>query len=147
MANAWDPTTVQVADYVTSRTVSAATPGDDTPLGDFTADTYPTGDQVNRIIQGSSSWVSAEAGSIDTTLYDLATTVAALHAAAMVELTYPERNADVSVVAERLLDEAHRHLETLTRANAGIGQSGPDAVSMIPQYSFPGPPWYGDKDL
>jgi hypothetical protein len=125
-----------VADYVTSRTVDAVTPGSDTPTGTFSANTYPTDAQVTRLIDAACGWILAVTGPVATDLEDTAKNVAALRAAAMVELSYPVRNDEIDQVASVLLAEAQSGRNELVAANRA---SGVVVVSTVPspRGSFP----------
>lgn len=142
----WAPTTVQVASYVTSRTVDYATPGSDTPAGDFTADTYPTAAQVRNIINDACAWVVAGVGTLDASLVDLARAAAAVRSAGMVELSFPIRDADVSSTADAFLREADKLMERLHLTNTGkTGTDVAPGTTLLPQYTFPDPAWWGDR--
>jgi len=146
MSYSWTPASAHVAAYVTSRTVNYADPGSDNPVGDFTATTYPTLTQVNQLIQDACAWVAAEVGSvIDPGLDDQATAAASLRAAALVELSYPIRDADVSSTAGLMFEQAESMRRTLALANAAATGSNPDSV--LPSYSFPDPVWWGDRNI
>jgi len=143
----WAPTLEQVAGYVTSRTIDLTTPGSDTPLGTFTANTWPTDVQVNSLIEVACRWVTTRTGPIDDTLADHAGDVAALRAAGMVELSYPVRNADVDT-ATLLLGQAEKAKADLVAAMQTVTGVDPTPVgSALPAFSFPDPHWYGDRDL
>lgn len=154
MSETWAPSTAQVADYVTARTLDLSNPGSDTPVGDFTANTYPTATQVGRLIDGATAWVRAALSAplvvTDATLTPIATTAAAIRAAGMVELSYPERDGDLNT-AKLLLEQAQLMLETLSeRNNTALVVSGAavvDASKLAPQYSMPAPVWHGDLNL
>jgi hypothetical protein len=144
----WIPTIDQVADYVTSRTVTT-TPGDDEPSGTFSADTYPTGDQVDRLIEAACNWVLSVTGPIAAALNDNAADVAALRAAGMVELSYPVRDGDINT-AELLLAQALLGRTDLVKANTaatGVDPGGGLASTLLPQWSFPDPVAWGDTNL
>lgn len=154
MSEAWAPTTVQVADYVTSRTLDLSNPGSDTPVGDFTTGTYPTAAQVGRLIDGSTAWVKAALAQpllvSDVSLVEIARTAAAIRAAGMVELTYPERDGDLNT-SKLLLDQAASMLEDLNNRNTSrlieTGAVVVDPSKLVPQFSMPSPVWWGDINL
>jgi hypothetical protein len=131
----WAPGLAQVAAYVTSRTVTATT-DDGTPVNTFTADTFPTSTQVSDIITDACAWVAAIAGNVDESLYILASTVAALRTAGMIQLAFPVREGDVPNAAA-LLAQADKTLAALVRTQeaAGAGVGG-----LSPKGSFPCPP-------
>lgn len=144
----WAPSLEQVADHIPTRTRNASTPGDTSLLGTFTAQTEPTDEQARRHISAACSEVlGAVGGSIPDSpafLARLAGEVAALRAAADIELAYPTRDADVSVY-EQLTARADAALQRLVDAvnDAGAGPEG----GLLPQYAFPEPVWYGDYPL
>jgi hypothetical protein len=143
----WAPTLEQVAGYVTSRTVDLAVPGSDTPLGTFTGNTWPTDTQVRGLIDIACRWVTTRTGPVDSTLVDNAADVAALRAAGMVEASYPVRAGNVDT-ANLLLKQADTAKADLVAAMQNITGVNPTPVgSALPQYSFPDPHWYGDRDL
>jgi hypothetical protein len=144
----WAPGPDQVAAYVTSRTVDLeGTPGTDTPTGAFTTTTTPTAGQVDRVIEDACSWVTMVTGPIDATLQDAAAGVAALRAAGIVEMSYPERNADVDQSVNALLLQAKFARDELAAANRATGATSPN-MSATPQYAFPDPcPWIGNDPV
>lgn len=139
----WAPGLVQIGAYITSRTLDASTPGSDTPTGTFSEDTYPTDSQVEQIVPGACGWVSALTGTIDPSLTDLATSVAALRVAALVELSFPIRDADITN-AEQLLTEATNARADLAAANVAITGTNPHVAPLVPEYSMPCPVYWGD---
>lgn len=148
MAEPWTPSLEQVADHIPTRTRDATAPGSDALLGTFNSQTTPTDEQANRRIRRAVAEVLARVGgTIPTTpghLYTLATDAAALRAAADIELAYPDRQADVSVY-EQLDQRAKDALAALVQAvnDAGAGTAG----SLLPVWSMPDPPVYGDYPL
>lgn len=143
----WAPGLEQVGDYVTSRTVDTTTPGGDTPTGTFSADTYPTDDQVQRLIASACRWVSSATGEIVTALGDNATDVAAMRAAGLVELSYPLRNNEVDEVAGALLDQAAAARTDLVAQNRAQGGTGINATAA-PLGNFPDARcWRGDEPV
>lgn len=143
----WAPSLEQVGDYVTSRTIDTNTPGGDTPTGTFSNDTYPTGDQVDRLIASACRWVASATGEVVTALGDNATDVAAMRAAGLVELSYPLRNNDVDEVAGVLLDQASAARTDLVALNRAQGGTGVNA-NASPLGSFPDAAcWRGDEPV
>jgi hypothetical protein len=133
----WAPSLRQVAGYVPTRTVPVDTPGSMTPLGTFDATTVPNDEAVSQIAQDAAAWVAANAGAeIDPALYDMASSTAAVRAAAFVELAYPTRDWDASVY-EALLKQANDMLAELRTANASAGETTPGAGALLPVGSFP----------
>lgn len=153
MIQPWAPSLAQVADYVTSRTVDMATPGSDTPLGTFTSGTWPTDIQVTRLIDASCLWVMTATSAIDPTLMDQAANTVALRTAALIELSYPIRNASsssstIDPVATALLAAADAARVDLVLKQQFITGTNPTPVgSALPVYSFPDPQWFGDRNL
>jgi hypothetical protein len=143
---AWSPTLTQVADYVPART-RPGTPGagDDTLTGTFTASTRPTGEQVTRLAAAAAAHVSGTVGTVDPTLYSLATAAAAQRAAAYVEYAYPERSADLDT-GDKLLALADATLTRLQAANVAI-TGVPIGAVLLPVWSMPAPTTYGDLSL
>lgn len=144
----WAPTRERVADYVSPRTVITAAGGNEL-LRTFTENTQPTGGTVDRLIADGVAWVLAECGAVADTLTDLASTVAALHAAWAVELSWPDREAtvkDTSLgVADRLRAQAEAMMARLVAANTAAGQGSVAAGSpVLPRWQFPDPVPHGD---
>lgn len=81
----WEPTVADVGDLLRIRTRDS----NGNTLGTFTADTSPTGDQVERLIDKAVTKVTSKIGvSIPAALEEKAGTVVALRAAMLVELSY-----------------------------------------------------------
>lgn len=148
MAETWQPTLEQVADHIPTRTRDSTTPGSDALLGTFNASTTPTDEQAARkILAAVAEVLAAVGGTIPATptyLASLASEAAALRAAADIELAYPDRDADVQVFAQ-LDQRAKDALQRLIDAVNDQG-SGPEG-SLLPQWAFPEPVWYGDEPL
>lgn len=142
---AWAPVLEDVAAYVTSRTVDAVTPGSDTPIGTFTADTYPTDTQVLRLVGTATAWVVNVTGDVVPDLEETATDVAAMRAAALIELSYPDRDGDIDEVATVLLEQARAGRDELAAANRAGGGAGPNGTAT-PLGAFPvAAPWCNDQ--
>lgn len=141
----WAPDLPTVGAYVTSRTLDNQVPSDPTPTGTFTEDTYPTDAQVTGLIPGACQWVLVAAGVIDSTLTSLATATAAIYTAALVELSFPTRNADVEN-AQALLALATAQRADLAGANIAITGVDPSTAAheLVPQWAMPNPDWWGD---
>lgn len=132
----WAPVADDVADFITSRTFSVKVPGADTPTGAFSADTYPTDQQVDRLIEGACAWVTVVTGPIDSTLEKAARSVATMRAAGMVELSFPERDADIDV-ATSMLQQAFLARQELITANQNAGVEPVAMGAHSPVYNFP----------
>lgn len=140
----WSPSLTDIGAYVTSRTLDNSTPGDATPTGTFSQDTYPTDGQVAALTPGACEWVTSVTGPIDSTLTDLAKATAAVRVAALVELSFPIRDADVTN-AQNLLDLATAQRADLASANIAITGVDPhEAAQLQPQWSQPDPVFWGD---
>lgn len=142
----WTPTLSEVADYVPART-RPATPGagDDTLAGTFTLATIPTAEQVTRLAAAAAAHVAATAGTVDASLYSVATATAAQRAAAYVEYAYPERDADLNT-GDKLLALSDAALDRLVTANLAITGT-PVGVAAVPYWAMPDPPAWGDINL
>lgn len=136
----WSPFLSQVADYVPRLTVDTVTPGSAIPLGTFTGRTDPTDEQVQRLIDQAVARIAAPLITVAPALYDLATTVAALRAAASVQRAYA-RNAQDYGAASSLDEQADAAYKSLVTANASATEPGGQAM---PEWSFPSPSPWGD---
>jgi hypothetical protein len=133
-----------VADYITSRTVDTVTPGSDTPTGTFGSSTYPTDEQVERLIAAACGWVESVTGTLTVDLEGTAGDVAAMRAAGLVELSYPLRNNEIDEVANALLSQAQSARDELVAANRAAGGTV-ISPSAPPIFSFPdASAWRGD---
>lgn len=142
----WAPDLDEVADYVTSRTVDMDAPGSDSPIGTFTSDTYPNNEQVDRLIASACSWVVNVTGLVGTALEGSAKDVAAMRAAALVELSYPIRDNDIDV-ATTMLAQAKFARDELVAANLSQGAAGVNVGGTV-QYGFPdASAWRGDNPV
>ena len=142
----WTPDRPKVADYVPGRTLSQDLTGARLTFDDLTR---PTGDEVDRLIADAVVWVEAKTGQhIDGTLWEFATAVAAVYAAAMVERGYPTRADDVTT-AQALWAQAVAMRDDLARANEAVtGQDPVDpGAALMPIYQFPAPVTWGDTDF
>ncbi|MEV0306532.1 hypothetical protein [Nonomuraea fuscirosea] len=150
MAEPWTPSLEMVADHIPTRTRPIEPPGETRYLNTFTSETTPTDVQAQRHIEDAVVTVLAAVGGVvpdtPTFLSILAREAAALRAAADIEIAYPDRDADMSVtVYEQLNELANAKLERLRQAinDQGHGTSG----SLLPIWSMPEPPWWGDYPL
>ncbi|MFC9973547.1 hypothetical protein ACFVH6_21900 [Spirillospora sp. NPDC127200] len=144
MAEPWAPSLVEVGARIPTRTRSQANPGDDSVLGTFTTETVPTAAQVQPIIDGAVASVRHAVGTVTAPLYELAKDAAAWRAAADVELAWPERDADIREVYDRLNARATLALKALTDASQ---DSGTGADATMPVWAFPTPVPWGDDLL
>ena len=129
----WTPSLRDVADYVPTRTIPVDSPVE-TPLMTFDQSTIPSGEQVYRQIAAATRWVNARILNIPTQYYAAAQDVAALRAAALVELSFPQNDNNVSVT-EALMTQANDALKMLI---AAIGRVTDDPIDYpVPIGSFP----------
>lgn len=144
----WTPELDAVGDWIPARTLSSIlTPGVETYLGTFTSTTTPTDEQVRRHVDAAVAAVIAECGSVDSSLNDQARAAASCLAASFVELAYPTRDADLTTY-DRLTVLAGSMLRSLADANVQVtGAPAGLAQSLLPQYSFPTPPAWGDDNI
>lgn len=144
MVEVWAPTLAQVGAKIPTRTVDATVPGESDPTGTFTDRTMPTADMVQPLVDGAVNTVRHAVASIPTEFEGLATEAAAWRAAADIELAWPQRDADLREVYDRLDARAKLALQELVDAcdDAGTGADG-----GRPIYSFPTPVPWGDEYL
>jgi hypothetical protein len=136
----------QVADLVPSRTVpTTSTTG--LPLNTFDLTTTPTYEQVVRLIESAVAWVATRIGTVHASLSSMYNHVVVLRAAGLVELSYPERDADVNT-AKTLLAEADKALAVLVTADLELSAGGVEVgVALQPSWLFPAAPSHGDDPL
>ncbi len=140
----WAPTLAKVGAHIQSRTRHVET---NIALGTFTANTYPTDVQVSEVIRSAVSMVQGKVGTpIVAAAYDLCETAAALWSAYWTELTFPERDSDVTVYLQ-LRADALLLMEQAEAVNIGAGggtQDPPDedglANNELSSYYFPAAP-------
>lgn len=141
----WAPDRPRVASYIPGRTLAVDSTSD-AQRGTFDTTTRPTGAQVDQIITDACSWVTIVTGDIAAAYADQATAVAAIRAAGMVELAYPDTNSDLNT-ADRLLAEAAAMRTSLDLANRSATGVDPDTPVLLPTGSFPPAPPWGDLYL
>jgi hypothetical protein len=154
----------EVAARIPRRTRDSATPGSDKQLGQFTETTTPSYSQAQAALDAAVAGVVSAVGQLPLPMPDhilaAARDVATWQAAADIELSYPNRDADVQVAA--MLQQ--RAAGTLAVLRQALAQGGQDVgVELFPQWSFPpaassdmfipanaadaANAWYGDTDL
>lgn len=143
---AWTPFLSQVADHVPYLTVDTVTPGSALHLGTFTANTWPTDAQAQRLTDAAVTWVRGAIGTVASAVYDLAAQVAALRAAAAIARAYPRDDGDLAAAAA-LDARADADLIRLKTANDAAGGGDGSEVALLPVYSFPAPVPWGDDYL
>lgn len=134
----WAPTRDQVAAHVPRRTLVGSTTGFGQAVGAFDTTTTPTGAQVDSIILSACNWVLLVTGVLNSALEATAADTAALRAAGMVSLTWPDL-PDEMEDARRLLDEATKMRADLAAANIALVGDDPatDSDDALPEFSFP----------
>lgn len=141
----WRPDLTTVATYIPERTVTLLAPGDEGLANTFTNDTTPTADQVSTLIDAAARHVATKTGTINALLYEQARDAAAMRAAGLVELSYPVRDGDLNV-GDRWLKLADSAIDALSTANLDP-TSSVHPSALVPVYSFPDAPVYGDLNL
>lgn len=137
----WAPTLAEVGGCVPTRTANVSLPGEDEYLNTFTADTRPTADQAQVKIDRAVADVEA-ARTITASLEDVAKNAAMWRAAADIELSYPERNADANYYAQldaRARYEWDRFIDASDNPETGTGAG-------LPSWTMPEPVWWGDRN-
>lgn len=143
----WRPSLATVGALVPTRTRATSDDGygADPGSGTFTAATTPTDTQVELLIDGAVGEITGKIGTVPAALYGLATRVAALGAAADVELSFPT-GAETPNVAKSLTDRYDAALKDLIDAATRIAngqQLGPSEyllpVGDFGDDSFPWP--------
>lgn len=145
MTQAWQPALDDVGRLIPTRTRDTADPGSDEMLGTFTTTTTPDADAAQATIDAAVRDVLSLTGPLDgadTELLDAARNAAAWRAAADIEISYPNRDADVSVYQE-LDARAKYELAGLLRR---LQIQGEGAEEAVPFWSAPPPPPYADRD-
>lgn len=145
----WTPGRARVAAYLPGRTLVRAA-GANSAEHTFTATTNPPGVTIDRLIADAVAWVAGTVGTVSADLYDLASACAAVYAASNVELGYPDREVSVKSegrnVAEDLYRRALAMRDDLVAANSAAGET-PGSGALLPIYSFPAAPAWGDTLL
>lgn len=143
-AAAWSPSLRDVGNHIPSRTRSETT---NEPYGTFNDDTAPTGESVSGLIGAAVATVGGMVGTpVVAPAYPLCLAAAALWAAYWVELSFPDRDGNVSVYA-RLRDDAFLLTEQAKAVNIGAGGGTVDppdedglANNGLSSYYFPAAP-------
>lgn len=132
----WQPSLPEVADYIPTRTVPTGV-GEQQPVGTFNQNTTPNDASAARIAAAATAYVAAKTGTVADTLTDMARAVAATRAAGLIELAYPERDADVNT-ATQLLETSETALTALVEANTAAGGGAPGSASqLLSLHNFP----------
>ena len=142
----WAPGLADVARHIPTRTRDTKSPGSDTLLMTFNANTTPSDAQAQQLIDDTVGVLESQVGDlpgITTQHPDLAIAMRQYvewRAAADIELAYPNRDADIRLY-DQLNARATLALKSLTDALAG-GDLG--TVAGDPQWAFPDAPPYAD---
>jgi hypothetical protein len=145
MAEPWAPALDDVARHIPTRTRDVKTPGSDTLLGTFTANTTPDDGQAQAVIDAAVLSVLSQTGPLDPADPALLTQgriAVEWRASADIEIAYPNRDADVAVYTQ-LDARAKYELANLLRRLQYQGEGAPESV---PYWSAPDPPAYADMD-
>jgi hypothetical protein len=132
----WAPLVADVGAILRARTKDS----NGNELGTFTANTRPTGDQIDELIETAITDIESEVGSVPDVLQDAARRGAAIGTALLVELSYfPEQIANGRSPYDQLkeLYDARfvRLKAQIDEVNSG-GEVG-TADDAMPVYSFP----------
>lgn len=148
VALAWRPELWHVAAYVPRRTIVGAVDGFGVSRKTFDDTTTPSNAEVANLITDACNWVAVAAGTIDASLTEAARGAASRYAAGLVELTYPDNGDDLNT-ADILLKQAEQMRRDLAAANIAITVDDPatDTDNLLPVWSFPSPPGWGDALL
>lgn len=139
----WAPSVAQVADHIPYMTVDVVTPGSQAYLGTFSVATSPTDVQATRLIEGAWPPVAAAVGLLAEAVYPLAQHVTALRAAAAIVRAFPRDDGDLARAAA-LDARADADLLRLIAANDAAGGGAGSEPVLLPVYSFPAAPAWGD---
>lgn len=136
----WRPTLPQVADYVVAFTLDVITPGDGIRRNTFDATTSPTNEQAHRLIDRAVTTITGSLGTVIEDAYPLAQTVAALRAAAAIARSFNRSSSDIT-----LADSLDKRADAETKALIALNTANPEGdADLLPIFSFPCPPSYGD---
>jgi hypothetical protein len=92
----WSPFLSAVGDYIPSKTRDI-TPGSDVIFGTFNGLTHPDDGQVQRMLDNAVTGILSRITSVAPSMWDQAGAVAALRAAADIELAWPDRSSDLTL--------------------------------------------------
>jgi hypothetical protein len=145
----WTPTLREVGALIPTRTREVGVL--DTYVGTFTALTTPTDEQVLYLIEVAVGRTIACTGlPVAPLAHRAANGAAALRAAYLAELSYPERDADVAVYEQlgTQADQACKEAGALNRGAGGGGSTTPDpdtTPTLLPASSFPAKAAWADS--
>lgn len=141
----WAPTLAKVADRIPGRTLVAAS-GSNAPARTFDTTTNPPASVVLSLIDDACAWVTVKCGTIDPSLYAMATATAAVYTAGCVETGYPERQSanekDAQALGGALLKQADAMRTDLQLANEALTGVDPESIApfdIVPDFQWPAP--------
>jgi hypothetical protein len=129
----WTPFLSEVADFIPSKTRDVTT-GSDVIFGTFNGLTHPDDGQAQRILDKACVGILSVLGSVAPSEYAQAGAVAAIRAAADIELAWPERSADLALYTA-LSARYTFEWEKLNELSANV-----------PIYNFPDAPAWKDVE-
>lgn len=143
----WAPSLADCARHCPTRTRDTKSPGSDTLLNTFNANTTPNDTQVQQMIDDTVAALEAQVGDMPSVTAQHPDLSVALRqyvewrVAADIELAYPNRDADV-----RVYDQMNARADAaLAVVTAGLTVSDVGASATDPQWAFPDPPPYADQ--
>ena len=149
---AWAPTLADVARHIATRTRDTRSPGSDKLTGTFSPWTTPDDGQAQSCIDAAVHTVLTRTEGLippaDDTLTAMARTAAEWRAAADIEISYPNRDADIRLYA--MLDQ--RAKDAINDLREALGLGGPGAAVLppgsigTPVWRAPAPPPWADRD-
>ena len=149
----WVPTRDNVADYVPHRTLARqpnnTTEGEDVYRLTFDVDTRPNGATVDRLIGDGIAYVTGRVAPLHVSSQATAAVIATLYAAAAVERGWPHDDQSLqraNDMEKRMTDMLAGLIAANDRANQDDGTT-PDPSKLLPAWSFPAAPLWGDSLL
>ena len=136
----WSPGLSRVAGYVPRLTVDQTAPGSAVELRTFDARTNPDGTVAQQHINDAVAEVQAAVGTVPEALHPLATAVAALRAAATIQLAYSNTalGMDTLSIAAALHARADADLARLKTAVQDATDGSEDGFfDVVPAFAFP----------
>lgn len=145
----WAPSVADVAKRIPTRTRDTRSPGSDRLLHTFTPDTTPDDGAAYNAIEAAVAWVMGQVDDSldygDAQMTTHARAAAEWRAAADIELSYPNRDADIRVyqwLDQRAKDEMEALVKYITivtgKPPGGVGHN---VVHSVVWVSLAPPPW------
>ncbi len=133
----WIPTREQVAAIIPRRTHVGGSAGWGVTQATFTDLTRPTGAICDTIISQAARWVEAATGPIvQPSIEQAATDAAALYAAGLIQIQYPDEDGDRDT-GKTLLAQAADMRKLVAANNIVDTGTDPTATVVMPVWSFP----------